>query len=112
MREREENEEMRLGVGKCQREFQFPFSCARSEEFGTDPIPTKANDELSIDFNENMAALLGFYCSLFSNFILWPESLGLVSTPDNSFHTINLIQRNPIQFYMLMRFSLTQTDCM
>lgn len=70
MREREENEEMRLGVGKCQHEFLFPFSSA-SEEFGTGPIPTKANDKLSIDFKENMADLLGFYCFLFSNFILW-----------------------------------------
>lgn len=71
MREREESEEMRLGVGKCQHEFQFPFSSARSEEFGTDPIPTKASDKMSIDFNENRVDLLGFYCFLFSNFISW-----------------------------------------
>lgn len=68
--EREENEEMRLGVGKWPHEFQFPSSSGRSEKFGTDPTPIKANDKMSIDSNENMVDLLWLYCSLFSNFIL------------------------------------------
>ena len=42
----------------------------------------------------------------------WLESLVLVSTVDNSFHTINLLQRNPFQSYILIRFRLTQTDRM
>lgn len=71
LREREENEEMRLGEGKWQHQFQFPFSSGRSEELGTDPTPIKANDKMSIDFNENMFDLLWLYCFLFSNFILW-----------------------------------------
>lgn len=50
--------EMRLGVGKWQHEFQFPFSSGRSEEFGTDPTPIEANDKMSIGFNENMVDLL------------------------------------------------------
>lgn len=74
LREREENEEMRLGVEKQQHKFQFPFSSGRSEEFGTDPTPIKANDKMSIDSSENMVDLLQLYCFLFSNFILWLAS--------------------------------------
>lgn len=113
MREREESEEMRLGAGKCQREFQFPFSSARSEEFGTDPIPTKASDKCPLTLMRTGLICLGFIVSYFlTSSRGWPESLGSVSTLDNSFHTINLIQRNPFQSYMLIRFRLTQTGCM
>lgn len=99
---------MRLGVGKWHHRFQFPFFNGRNEEFGTDPTPIKANDKMSIDFHENMVDLLWLHCFLFSNFILCLESLCLVSSVDNSF---NLLQRNPFQSYILVRFRLTLIAC-